>query len=407
MSASANTLETLNGNFKKVYTSKGLNKIIPSSVKILPEIEFIPSEKMGGLNYNVPVVLANEHGVTYGGDEGEAFTLDAPVAGQIKEASVKGNEIVLRSFLSYGAASRAEKSEAAFVRSTKHLVENMVESITKKLEAETLYGQMGLAKVDSVASNTFTVTTAEFAPGIWTGSENMRLDFYSAGGSKRGSASVTSVDLDARTVTVDTMPAGVVATDEVYEKGAYGKEFAGIHKILSNTGSLFGISAATYNLWKSTSFPVGGNLSYDKINQGIAKAAGKGLDEDIRLYVSPATWSRLATDQAAFRSYDQSYKSSEAEQGFESVKFYSQNGSVEVIPHTYIKEGYAFGLVLDEFEKVGSTDVTFKIPGKGEDFFRPLENAAGYELRCYADWAIFCHKPNKQILFTGIDNTAS
>lgn len=403
MSQSTNTIDTLNGNFKKVYTSAGLNKIIPSSVKILPEIEFIPSEKMGGLNYNVPVVLANEHGVTYGGDEGSAFTLDAPVAGTIKEATVKGNEIVLRSFLSYGAASRAEKSEGAFVRSTKHLVENMVESITKKLEAEILYGQMGLAEVASVSGNTFTITTAEFASGLWTGAENMRLDFYN-GTTKRGSASVVSVDLDARTVTVDVMPSGVAAGDDVYEKGAYGKEFAGIHKILSNSGALFGIDASTYNLWKSTSFAVGGNLSYEKINQGIAKAAGKGLDEDIRLYVSPATWSKLATDLAAFREYDSSYKSDGAEQGFRSVKFFSQNGSVEVIPHTYIKEGYAFGLVLDEFEKVGSTDVTFKVPGKGEDFFRPLENAAGFELRCYADWAIFCHKPNKQILYTGITN---
>jgi hypothetical protein len=59
--AQDNTVTTLNGNFKKVY-SDSLNKIIPSSVKILPEIDFIATEKMGGLNYNVPVVLANEHG---------------------------------------------------------------------------------------------------------------------------------------------------------------------------------------------------------------------------------------------------------------------------------------------------------------------------------------------------------
>lgn len=401
--STANTVDTLNGNFKKVYSDK-LNKIIPSSVKILPEIEFIPAEKMGGLNYNVPVVLANEHGVTYGGDEGSAFTLEAPIAGTIKEASVKGNEIVLRSFLSYGAASRAEKSMGAFVRSTKHLVENMVESITKKLEAEILYGQMGLASVASKSGNDMTITAAEFASGIWVGSEGMRLQIYSSAGALRGDCKVTSVDLDAKKVTVDTLPAGVVATDVIFEYGAKGKEFAGIHKILSNTDSLFGIDAAQYNLWKATTFAVGGNLSYDKINQGISKAAGKGLDEDIKLYVSPATWSKLSSDLAAFRRYDSSYKSSEGEQGFESVKFFSQNGTVEVIPHTYIKEGYAFGLVMDEFEKVGSTDVTFKVPGKGEDFFRPLENAAGFELRCYADWAIFCHKPNKQLLFTGITN---
>jgi len=401
--AEANTVTTLNGNFKKVYADK-LNKIIPSSVKILPEIEFIPSEKMGGLNYNVPVVLANEHGVTYGGDEGDAFYLENPVAGTIKEASVKGNEIVLRSYLSYGAASRAEKSLGAFVRSTKHLVENMVESITKKLEAEILYGQMGLGVVDSTSGNEITVSAAEFASGIWCGAEGMKLAIFSSGGTPRGSCYVSSVDLDNKKVIVDLLPVGTVATDVMYEFGAKGKEFAGIHKILSNTGSLFGLDAATYNLWKSTVFPVGGSLSFEKVIKGIAAAAGKGLDEDIKLYVSPATFASMATDMAGFRTYDSSYKSSEGELGVETLKFHSQNGMVEVIPHTFIKEGYAFGLVLDEFEKVGSTDVTFKVPGKGEDFFRPLENHAGFELRCYADWAIFCHKPNKQILYTGITN---
>ena len=402
MSNTANNVETLNGNFKKVYAEK-LNKIIPSSVKILPEIDFIPSEKMGGLNYNVPIVLANEHGVTYGGDEGDAFTLEAPIAGTVKQATVKGNEIVLRSFLSYGAASRAQKSEGAFVRNTKHLVENMVESITKKLEAECLYGQVGLGKVDSVASNTVTMQTAEWASGIWVGSEKMKIDFYN-GTTKLGTAQITSVDLNARQLTFDNLPAGVANGHDLYEATAFGKEFAGIHKILTNTGTLFEIDAATYDLWKSTNFSVGGQLSFDKISEGIAKAAGKGLDEDIKLYVSPPTWSTLISDVAAFRQYDQSYRVSEAEAGHQSIKFYSQNGSIEVIPHTYVKEGFAYGLVLDEFEKVGSTDVTFKIPDKGEDFFRPLENAAGFELRCYADWALFCHKPNKQILYTGITN---
>lgn len=310
----------------------------------------------------------------------------------------------MRGFLSYGAASRAEQSDAAFVRSTKHLVENLKESVSKKLEAEILYGQIGLSKVDSVAANVVTLTTAEFAAGIWTGGEGMRIEFFSAAGVKRGESKITAVDIENKALTFDSVPASLVPTDELFELGAKGNEFAGIHKILTNTGSLFGIDAAQYNLWKSTSYAVGGNLSFAKINEGIAQAVGKGLDEDLKLYVSPATWAKLSSDQAAYRRYDSSYKSEMAENGFRSVEFYSQNGMVEIIPHTYIKEGFAYGLILDEFEKVGSTDVTFKMPGSGDEFFRPLENASGFELRCYADWAIFCHKPNKQLLFTGITN---
>jgi len=405
MSTTVN-ITTLNGNFKKVYADK-MDKLIPMDIKISPEIDFIPSEKMGGLNYNVPVAVANEHGVTYGGEEGEAFNLLPPVSGNIKEASVKGSEIVMRSFISYGAASRAEKSQAAFVRTTKYIVENLTESINRKLEAECLYGQMGLSAVSAVSGNILTLAAAEFAPGIWFGAKGMRLEIYdSTGATLRGEAQVDKVDLDNKQLTLNAMPAGVTATDVIFEKSAKGKEFVGIHKILSNTGTLFGISASTYEVWKSTVFPVGGNLSFGKITEGLGKAAGRGLNVDIKLYVSNATWAKMVQDQAAYRQYDTSYKADKAENGFRSIMFHSQNGSVEIIPHTYVKEGYAFGLVLEDWEKVGSTDVTFKLPGAGgEEFFRPLSDAAGFELRCYADWAIFCHKPNRQILYSGITNS--
>ena len=339
--------------------------------------------------------------MTYGGEEGEAFSLLAPVAGTIKQARVKGSEIVMRSMLSMAAASRAEKSEAAFVRSTKHLVENMKESITKKLEIEAIYGRQGLAKVASVSSNTVTIQTAEYAAGIWVGSENMRLDFYD-GSTLRGSASVVSVDIEAKTVTVDTLPAGVANGDDIFEKGAFGKEFVGIHAILSNSGTLFDISATQYNQWKSTSFAVGGALTLEKIIKGLGQGCNKGLDDDVKLYTSHAAWTKLATDQAALRRYDAKY-STKAENGFEAITFHYQGGMVEIIPHSCVKEGFAYGLVLSEFEKVGSTDVTFKIPGMNdEQYFRLLDDAHGYELRCHADVAIICHRPNKQVLFTGI-----
>ena len=59
--STANTVTSLNGNFKKLY-APNLVSIIPNVSKIWQEIEMIPAEKMGGLDYNVPVVLANEHG---------------------------------------------------------------------------------------------------------------------------------------------------------------------------------------------------------------------------------------------------------------------------------------------------------------------------------------------------------
>lgn len=402
-----NTPDNLNGNFKKVYMKgNDVVRLIPQSVKIYPEMEFIPTEKQGGASYNVPVQLQGENGFSYGGSQGLAFALNDSVAGEVNEATVKGCELVLRSTLSIAAAARSEKGgEVAFIRVTKLLVQSMQEAMHKRLEMQTLYGQVGLAAVASVSGNDITISDASFASGIWCGSRGMKLSVYAANlTTLRGSCQITAVNIETKTISVDLLPVGTVATDVIFEFGANGKEFAGIHKILSNTGSLFGIDAAIYELWRGTVYSVAGNLSLPKIQAGIAQAVGKGLDEDMDIYLSPVTWEKLATDQAALRRFDYSYKEDKAKAGHRSLEFFSQNGTIRIIPHMMVKQGFAYGLVMSDFEKVGSTDVTFLVPGRGEEFFKLLEAANGYELRCYADVAIICHKPNKQLLFTGITN---
>ena len=77
-----------------------------------------------------------------------------------------------------------------------------------------------------------------------------------------------------------------------------------------------------------------------------------------------------------------------------------------IINYLGVKEGYAYVLSMDEFARVGSTDVTFKRPGMEGNFFRELENSAGVELRCFSDMALFCSAPGKQVLISNIVNTA-
>ena len=197
------------------------------------------------------MVLGLEHGVTFASSDDDAFNLNAPVAGQIKDAQVKGNPVVLRSVLGYTAASRAAQGGAkAFMDATKFLVSNMLRSMAKKLEIEMLYGQMGYGTVASISGTVVTITTAEWAPGIWAGAEGMPIEIRDAAGTtSRGEAVISSVDMDARTITLNAAPAGVVATDVIWHKGAYGNEFPGIHKILTiSSGTLFNINVGTYNL---------------------------------------------------------------------------------------------------------------------------------------------------------------
>lgn len=401
--SAANTLDTLNGLFKVVYANS-MEDLIPDGVKLLAKIQFNKQQSLGK-SYLQPVVLGMEHGVTFAGPNEDAFTLNDAVAGQIQEAEVRGSQLVLKSLLGYASASRsAGGDQKAFKSATKFLVQNMLRSVTKKLEIEMLYGQMGYATLAAqAATNVILIPAAEWAPGIWAGAENMPIDIRDSAGGNSRLRNVTAVNFETRAITVDGAPVTIALDDVIFHKGAYSKEFAGIHKIITNTGTLFGISAATYSLWKGNTYDAASApLSFQKLQEAVSKAVEKGLDSDVTVIVNPEVWADLLTDQAALRMYDSSYSSGKMENGSKELKFHSQNGMIEIVPSIYCKRGFAYVLNVEDWTRIGSTEVTFRRPGRGDEFFRDVENAAAYELRCYTDQCVFSHSPGKNVLIVNI-----
>lgn len=323
---------------------------------------------------------------------------------------MKGSPAVLRSLLGYVAASRAALGgQKAFMDATKFLVANMLRSMAKKLEIEMLYGQVGYAKVDGalVAATTLPIKAAEWAPGIWAGAEGMPIEVRDAAtGVLKASVKVQSVDMDLQEIVVD---AGVTCADGdiIWHKGAYGNEFAGIHKILTvSSGSLFNIDVGTYNLFRGNSYSAASAaLSFTKLGQAATRAVEKGQEGTLLALVNVRSWQNMLTDQAALRKYDQSYSPAKMENGSKALMFHSQNGEIEIEPSLYVKQGYAYLLNVDDWMRVGSTDITFKRPGQGEEFFRDLENSAAYELRLYTDQALFCQAPGRNTIITDIVNS--
>jgi len=377
------------------------------------------------------VLLAQEHGLTYAPANGTAFSLGDAIAARLQDAQIAGAQLLLRSSISYEAAARASNDKKAFVKATSLLVENMLNSISKRLEISLLYGQSGLASSvattnQSATSTRLEVPAASWAPGIWSGSENAVLVAYN--GTTRLNAAdtagytVTSVDLLNRYVFVSASSADITAIDAASGSitlyflssvvgsggGQTFNEMAGLDKIITNTGSLFNINASTYALWKGNSYSAGSaSLSLTKILNAVAFAVERGLDEDVVCMMSAKTWANIASDQAALRIYDQSYKPSKLENGASEFVFNGQNGRIEIHTSIYVKEGEAFVFPLKRLKRIGAMDVSFKMPGRSqqEDFFLELSNAAGYELRCYTDQAIFCDSPAKLVKITNIVNS--
>jgi hypothetical protein len=347
--------------------------------------------------------------MSYGGSAGTAFNLNDSIAGAVKDATIQGYEFLLRSQISYAVAARSAGNKAAFERGTKLIVANMVRSFAKRLETSLFYGQKELAIAEGVMSGTaLPLTDASWAPGIWVGAENAQVDIYSADLlTLRSTREIDGVNLETKTLTLDANVASVVAGDRIFWKGAQGNEFKGLHAIMTETSNLFGISPSQYSLFRASEYDAAGTLSFNKIQDAIARGVEKGLDEDVVCLVNPKTWSKLMAEQAAVRMYDSSYSIEKAENGAQTIKFYAQNGVVEIKPCTYVKESLAFIFPPSELMRVGSTDITFKLPGEeqgSEAFFLALPTVAGYEIRAYADQALFVAAPGKLILITGITN---
>lgn len=422
--AQTNTTTTLDGFFKVVYGDQHINAV-PEGLWLTKNVDFRESDKIGK-DFEVPVILSQEHGVTYLASGDGATTLNASIAAVSKNATVDGSQIILRGQIDYEAAAKASTAKGAFQKTTELLVQNLIDSASKRLEIMFLYGGTGLAATSSSAnasstSTVVTLTVASFAAGIWAGMENASINFYKQSDGTLVSSSadaiftVTSVDIDNHALTVTGTSTGISALDtavlagacDVYFRGAKGKECSGLDKIMTNTGQLFGISATTYTLWKATSYSAGSAaLTMAKLLAAQSKAVAKGgLEEDTVLLCNPNTWNNLNSDQAALRQYDSSYSSSKSENGSEALVYHGVGGKIMVVSHPMIKQGEAFLFPKKRLKRVGAQDLSFKTPGRSDEIFLHIPDVNAYELRIYGNQALFGEKPAQMVKITGIVNS--
>jgi hypothetical protein len=424
----ANTATSLDALFYKIY-APDLKNLIPKNKFLYQTTSFGKQNRELGDKYIQPVKLTHEHGVTYNAD-GTAFTLNDAIAGVTAQAQVQGSEILLRSKISYQAAAKASSDRKAFVKSTKHLIDDMWESSHKLVELELLYGQSGYATTSNgtaTSSTTETVafTTASFAPAIWAGMENFVVQFRKSSDDTLVSSgddskfTVTTVNVAAKTIlftgtatgctalhsAIDTSSGGSGVAHYVLPYGNYGKGMTGMDGIITNTGSLFNINASSYNLWKGQTYAVGGALTMSDILNGHSEAIGMGLDEDTCLICNPLTWNNVNVEVSGNRRFDSSYAKSKGVNGFESIDYNSTNGVISIIAHPYVKPGECFAFPKSKWMRIGEQDISFDTPGYEGQIFRQLDGAAGYEFRNYTSQAIFTTHPARSIKFTGIVNT--
>lgn len=411
MPAANDITNTLNANYKAVYADD-IVEMIPDGVKVLKDIKFVEGDKAQGGTYHQPVCLGLEHGASFGVGE-DIINLAAAVAGKLEDLTVTGFQMVMRAQWGWTAISRAVGKKAAFRNATEVVLTNLMRSHKKKLEALMLYGQSGLGTVLSVSGNDIRLTDATCAEGIWVGAERMPIDVYTSTTITQ-QTTITAVTIAATspyiTLTVAN-PGTVTAGDVIYFRGSYGKEFMGIHKILTQTsGTLFGVAQSSYpTLMAGTAYaPSSGQLTYQKLVKAAALALPKGGEGRFKVYCHPESWQDVVNDMESARDFS-AQKPTILERGVDNIKFHSVAGIIELVAHTGIWRGYCYGLLQDgTWKRIGSTDVTNHIPGlqQSGDAFLVMENTAGVESRTYSDFAVICDAVARSFVISNITQSA-
>lgn len=393
--AAVNTPTTLASRLKEVYPN-GITELVPKCNELFGKrLKFRKDLKPGEL-VRLDVQLSPENGFSCGvGD----FTLNDPVAQVSAKAEISDIGVCLRSRVSYDAITRARDDKQAFVTFNDSKYIPAAESFKTRCELLSMgYGRQGLGvlSADDDGAGVLTISAATWAPAMWMTMIGAVLQSYTAltGGSQHdGDMVVTAVDVANRQITVSGTSTSQATGDILFLKGHRGVAPIGLMDIAKNTGTLYNISAASYDLWKANSYDVGTSaLTLGKIALAAAKSADKGCNEDLTCLVPTAAFQALVTDQSALREHGADYKHSEAETGFESIVFWGATGKIRVVPYMFSKQG-EFVMFPERYTSIiGSEEGTNQVDKSGDVYF-DLPDSAAKELRFFACFTVYSDRP--------------
>lgn len=410
------TRAALNGFYKIKYGEA--QRPLPSWAILQRLMPFKQRAKIGK-SYNEPVFTRRAHGITFAkSTAGTVYALAAARSIASEEATIAGAEIIMREQIAYGAIAASNPEGTAFGSAFDEAVLGIEEAHRFYIESMLLYGRTSIGTVESATAasgttTTIVVTKLTWAPGLWAQAENALVDIYTApGGTKintEGAVTVTALsDVDSRTLlfTASTndsaaIVAGTALSYVIVWRAADAEVLYGIDSIVTNTGTLFGISAATNSVWRSNTHSAGNvALTMSTVLAAQTKAVVRGGMGKMTFLMNPYVWQDLADDQSALRRYGDA--KTEMKNGAERIVFNGTGGEIVFEQHPMVKCGEAFGLQGEHWLRGGESDLTDKLAESGDDFFHQIPDYSGCEMRNFSSMFALCRKPAAQVKITNI-----
>lgn len=400
----ANTPTTLASRLKQRY-NKEVSDIVPQCADLQRRLEF-RQDLESGASTEFDIQLSHEAGFSVGTG---AVSLGGAITQTAARASVTGTSLILQTQVSYDVISRANKSEKGFARFGDGKFLNMVSAFRNREEWLAINGRQGCGIITSNTAGALLLTEGSFCPAFWAGQIGAIFEAWTSvtGGSQHnGDLTVSAVNVATRTVTVTGTSAAVVAADILIPKGQHIAGRIGLMDVAYNTGSLYGISAATYPLWAANQYDVGTSaLTLGKILVASGYSANKGCSgENLVCYVPPLAFQGLVADESSLIRYGAGKK--KAESGFESIQVMGAAGMIEIIPHLYMKQGEAVLWAPNYSYILGSIEATSQLAKDGDILF-DLESVAAKEMRMFSDTCgFFTERPGYVTYLTRSDALA-
>ena len=413
----ANTYEDLAaqaGNLKVVYLNE-LTQVLPDAAIMQRRFKLKNGGNFPAVGdyFSAVVALQFPWGLSFLGNGTEAtatnIDLGPQLAGQTKPAKIYANTTVMADNLAYQVLDRAKSSGGpqAVLSAMTLTGEQMAINTRNVLELEILHGRDGLgASAGAISTLTVTFTGATTSVGILSTLVGARVQWMQSNLTSARTVNDASNYLTVSAVSVadpasptltmvatgTTNYAAITTNDVMYIGGTRGVavgssdtavpqyEQIGLGLQLSQTtGSMFDI-ARTYVGWMPNQTGTIGAFSPSVLMNAASTVMGRGAELGKYLAIMHTdAWAVLNSALATNEVYtSQAGWSMSKKTGTDDITVNNGGIVIECVPHPFQKRGQVYVFPEKEFHRIGSTDLTFAIPGRpdGDEFYFPVEGKA-------------------------------
>lgn len=423
-------------NYKTVYGD--FTDPHPMEDSLTADLKFVPKESRNGRTYEIPVEVSKEHGQT-ADVSGDSFAINPARGSVMKSASVDGATLLFNGRIPYDAMLRTRNGTGnkrqgnAFKDAFEHKTKGVMEQGEFYNEVALHYGcgtaaaiadDIGVITGTPTGTNIGTgsgmiasISLATWAPGVWARMTNALVDIYQSNGSTLVASDVvvSSVNPDYDTTASPPAPnvtfyksgssATLASGYRIVPKGWQGNSCIGLISILQNQGTIFGLNAAQYPIWRPVRYTnASGGMTRAKLMAIAARMFPNGVRQGLTFRFSAPTFADLAEETETQHRFNDEY-GEVRKIGANKLIYRSPCGPLTVKLDSMMKYGQGVGYGTEaKAVRVGSSPLTFR--GKGDEwFFLELPSNAGSEIRCMSNQAPFVHDMNKCVYISGITNT--